>query len=94
MKKTLAILLAAALTTAAVPSVHAREAGGCIGGFVGCCFGMRTAADYNEGKDLSLRDWIRAIPFVSIVGAVWDTIDGYHGVTNGDLRAKWGETYY
>ena len=51
MKKILAIALAAAIFMAA-PVAQAREAGGLAGGLVGCCFGVRTAAAWNEGKNL------------------------------------------
>ena len=55
MKKILAIALVAAIFMAA-PAAQAREAGGLAGGIVGCCFGVRTAAAWNEGKNLDIRE--------------------------------------
>ena len=92
MKKLFALFLVAAMV--AVPASQAREVGGLIGGCVGCCFGIRTAAAYNDGKDISIREWIRIIPIASIVGAVLDTVDGYNGIKTADIRAKYGEAYY
>ena len=92
MKKLFALFFVAAMV--AVPASQAREVGGLIGGCVGCCFGIRTAAAYNDGKDISIREWIRIIPIASIVGAVLDTVDGYNGIKTADIRAKYGEAYY
>ncbi len=93
MKKILAITLVAALFAAA-PAVQAREAGGLAGGLVGCCFGVRTAAAWNDGKNIDIREWLRIVPIAGIVAAVWNTIDGWNGVTTADLRAKAGAEYY
>ena len=73
----------------AVPStaVAAHQPGGIVGGIVGCCFGIRAAGDYNEGKDISIREWLRIVPFVSIVVAVMDAFDGYNGKTRSELHA-------
>lgn len=93
MKKFIALSLVAALF--AVPAAsHARESGGLIGGCVGCCFGLRTAAAYNDGKEINLREWIRLIPLANIVGAVLDCVDGYNGIKTSDIRAKYGEAYF
>ena len=68
MKKLIIAALAAATIAMAVPSTAvAREKGGCVGGIVGCCFGIRAAGDYNDGKDISIREWLRIVPFVSFV---------------------------
>ena len=93
MKKILAIALVAAIFMAA-PVAQAREAGGLAGGLVGCCFGVRTAAAWNEGKNLDIREWLRIVPIASIVAVVWNTVDGWNGVTTADLRAKAGAEYY
>ena len=94
MKKTLLIALTALLTLTAAPAVHAREAGGLAGGIVGCCFGVRSAAAWNEGKRIDIREWLRIVPIAGIVAVVWNTIDGWNGVTTADLRAKAGAEYY
>ena len=93
MKKILAIALVAAIFTAA-PVAQAREAGGLAGGIVGCCFGIRSAAAWNEGQNLDIREWLRIVPIAGIVAAVWNTIDGWNGVTTADLRKKAGAEYY
>lgn len=91
MKKLVFAALAAACLAMTVPSAAvAAEAhkGGLVGGIVGCCFGLRTAADYNDGKDVSVREWLRIVPFVSFVVAILDTVDGYNGVTRSQLHAE------
>ena len=85
MKKTLAIALAAVLTLAAAPSVKAEAVpgrGGFVGGIVGCCFGIRTVADWNEGKNINIREWLQLV----WVGYVWAALEGYSGVTTSDLQ--------
>ena len=84
MKKILAIALAAAIFMAA-PAAQAEAApgrGGVVGGIVGCCFGIRTAAAYNEGKSINIREWLQLI----WVGYVWAAFEGYSGVTTSDLQ--------
>ncbi len=88
MKKLIIAALAAATIAMAVPSTAvAREKGGCVGGIVGCCFGIRTVGDYNDGKDISIREWLRIVPFVSFVVAIMDGLDGYNGKTRSELHA-------
>lgn len=65
-----------------------------VGFFAGCCFGIRCAGDYNEGKDIHFREWIRLIPIANLVGAIMDGVDGANGTTNKDLVEKYGATYY
>ena len=84
MKKFLAIALVAAIFMAA-PAAKAEAApgrGGVVGGIVGCCFGIRTAAAYNEGKSINIREWLQLI----WVGYVWAAFEGYSGVTTSDLQ--------
>jgi len=84
MKKFLAIALVAAMFVAA-PAAKAEAApgrGGVVGGIVGCCFGIRTAAAYNEGKSINIREWLQLI----WVGYVWAGLEGYSGVTTSDLQ--------
>ena len=90
MKKLILASLAAAALVMAVPSATAADnhKGGVVGGIIGCCFGLRAAADYNDGKDISVREWLRIVPFVNIVIAVLDTADGYRGVTRSQLHAE------
>ena len=81
MKKFLALSLAAALLAAATP---AKAEGGIAGGIVGCCFGIRTAAAYNEGKSLHVRDILDWL----CIGRVWSAIEGYNGTTLSDLHEE------
>lgn len=94
MKKSILSLALVAAMVAAAPAVQAREAGGLSGGIVGCCFGIRTAAAWNEGKNIEVREWLRIIPFVGIVGAIWNCVDGWNGITTADLRKQVGPQYY
>ena len=96
MKKLLAFALVAALLVSAVPATQAQQQdrGGVIGLVVGCCFGIRTAGQFNEGKDLHFRDWGRIIPVVNIVLAVWDGIEGAQGITTSDLARQYGSNYF
>ena len=52
MKKIAIAALAALMLATAVPAYAAPRRGGLVGGIVGCCFGIRTAGDYNDGKDI------------------------------------------
>ena len=94
MKKLVALCLVGLVALAAVPSASAREVGGFSGGLVGCCFGIRSAAAWNDGKNIEMREWIRVIPIVGIVGMIWNAVDGWNGVTTADLRARAGAVYY
>jgi hypothetical protein len=95
MKKIIVTGLIALFVVGMTPQVEAQtERGGVAGLFVGCCFGIRTAGQWNEGKDLHFRDWGRLIPLVNIVLAVWDGIQGYEGITSRDLASEYGSNYY
>ena len=84
MKKLLALSLAAALLAVSTPAKAepAEGRGGIVGGIVGCCFGIRTAAAYNEGKSINIREWLQVL----WVGYVWAALEGYSGVTTSDLH--------
>ena len=96
MKKIIASLLVALFVlTSFAPAVSAAgEKGGFMGFLVGCCFGIRSGAAYNDGKDLHWREWALLIPFVGWVVAILNGIDGANGVTTKELAAKFGATYY
>ena len=61
---------------------------------VGCCLGGRTQIDYVQGKSIHWRDWTPAIPYVGVVFAVWNGIDGFNGITRTDIAETYGSTYY
>jgi len=98
MKKIMTLSLIGLLLVSAAPmTAEAQPAegrGGVAGLFIGCCFGIRTAGQWNEGKDLHFRDWGRIIPVVNIVLAVWDGIEGSQGITTSDLQAEYGAQYF
>lgn len=95
MKRVSALMLMAVLLMATPSLTEAYEGRGGFGGFlVGCCFGLRTAAAYNEGKDLHFRDWGQLIPIVGTVLVIWDGVQGYQGITTSDLAAEYGSNYY
>lgn len=98
MKKLSLLVMALCLVTGLmVPHANATTAegrGGGVGFLVGCCFGIRTTGEWNEGKDLHFRDWGRIVPLLNVVLAVWDGYQGYQGVTTQDLIDEYGSNYY
>ncbi len=97
MKKLGVLLLASSmlLTVSMQAEAQTAQGRGGIGGFlVGCCFGVRTAGQWNEGKDLHFRDWGRIIPYVGAVFGIWDGIEGAQGKTSSDLQATYGAQYF
>ena len=96
MKKLAILALAGALIAGTASSTLAVNAqrGGLMGFVAGCCFGVRAGAAYNDGKEIHWREWVRLVPIVSIVVAIWDGIDGANGVTSKDYAKQYGETYY
>ena len=96
MKKIIASLLIATMVLGAVAPVQAAEKGrgGFMGFIAGCCFGMRAGADYNEGKQIVWREWVQLIPYVGLVFAIWNGIDGANGVTRADYAETYGSTYF
>lgn len=94
MKKVVALVLVAVMLFGGVSVVSAREQGGFLGFVVGCCFGIRSGAAYNEGKDLHWREWGLLIPVFSLVVGIMNGIDTYNGLTSKDLAAKFGASYY
>ena len=97
MKKLIAGLLVAVMVLGAVaPQAQAKGEGrgGFMGFIAGCCFGMRAGADYNDGKEIVWREWVQLIPYVGLVFAIWNGIDGANGVTRADYAETYGSTYF
>ena len=93
--KVIAMLMVALMVLFSIaPAAMARDTGGLAGGIIGCCFGVRSAAAYNDGKDLHWREWIRIVPIASWVGVVFDAVDGMNGTTTSDLATQYGSNYY
>lgn len=96
MKKLAIALVMSALFMSSSLTAEAQYDGrGGIGGLlVGCCFGVRTAGAFNEGKDLHFREWARIIPYVGAIFAIWDGIEGAQGMTTTKLRQSYGAQFY
>ena len=88
------VVLMACFSFAPAAVAAGRPTGGIEGFLIGCCFGVRSAAAHNDGKDLHWREWIRIIPFASIIGAVFDAVDGMNGMTTANLAEQYGANYY
>ncbi len=95
MRKIGVMVLMGVMLMASPSLTEANERSGGIGGLlVGCCFGVRTAGAFNEGKDLHFREWARIIPYVGAVFAIWDGIEGAQGMTTSQLQQNYGALYY
>jgi hypothetical protein len=97
MKKVMACLLVTVFLLGNVSVVSAQQytgRGGFMGFIAGCCFGIRTAAAYNDGKEVHWRQWCRLIPYAHIIFYIWDGIDGANGVTTKDYATQYGAIYY
>ena len=96
MKKTLVCVMAAVMLAMSVGSApaEAQGRGGFMGFIAGCCFGIRAGAAYNDGKEIHWREWCGLIPYVGIVFAIWNGIDGANGVTTADYAKKYGSSFY
>ena len=87
MKKTLAIL--SVLVCLATSSMAAGR-GGFMGGLYGCCFGLRGAAAYNDGKQMTAIEWVDAL----LTGHIIAFIQGWSGVTTADLQNTYGSNFF
>lgn len=94
MKKLIVGLLVVVFLSSGLTVSAQTGRGGFMGFIAGCCFGIRTAGAYNEGKEIHWREWVMLIPYVNIVFCIWNGIDGANGVTTKDLAAKYGAMYY
>lgn len=91
MRKMVISMVVAAMLMGTVASAAPAGRGGLMGFIGGCCFGLRTGAAYNDGKELHWRDWIRLIP---IIPAIWDGIECAEGKTTADYAQQYGTMYY
>mgnify|MGYP003608883736 CR=1 FL=1 len=92
MKKIVCVMLVVLMAVAVLPCGAQAEQGrgGFMGFIAGCCFGVRSAAAYNDGKEIHFREWCTLIPGFCI----WNGIDGMNGVTTADYTARYGANYY
>jgi hypothetical protein len=96
MKKTIACMMAAMMLALSAGSASAvnENRGGVMGFIAGCCFGIRAGGEYNEGKEIHWREWVTLIPYVNIVFAIWNGIDGANGMSTKDYAKKYGSSFY
>lgn len=96
MRKLMVAALAAMILVGTVGSSSAinTNRGGLMGFIAGCCFGIRTGAAYNDGKEVHWRQWCRLIPYVGVVFAIWDGVDGTNGMQTKDYASKYGSVFY
>lgn len=96
MKKLMAIMMVGAmmLTAASVQAEQATGRGGVMGFVAGCCFGIRAGSDYNSGKEVHWREWVRIVPIAGFVCAIWDGVDGANGVTRAQYAEQYGSMFY
>jgi hypothetical protein len=96
MKKTIACVMAALMLSLSAGTASAinESRGGLMGFIAGCCFGIRAGGAYNEGKEIHWREWIMLIPYVNIVFAIWNGVDGANGMSSSDYAKKYGSAFY
>jgi len=96
VKKAIMCLMAAImLATSVGPALAVNDQRGGVMGFIaGCCFGIRSGAAYNDGKEVHWREWILIVPLVGFVCSIWNGIDGMNGMTSKDYASKYGAMYY
>lgn len=96
MKLVASLLVVLMLFMVFAPAAAAAtdERGGFMGFIAGCCFGIRSAGAYNEGKDLHWREWCNLIPIVGLVVSIMNGIDGMNGMTTAKLAQTYGAQYY
>ena len=98
MKKLIAGVLVAAFLMATISPMQVQAKGegrgGIMGFIAGCCFGIRAGADYNSGKEIVWREWVMLIPYVNIIFAIWNGIDGANGVSRADYAEQYGSMYF
>lgn len=85
------ILMAVLAAMVAMPAVSAEKArGGFVGGIYGCCFGLRGAAAYNDGKDVIAMEWVDRL----LLCHIWSFVKGWQGTTTEDLRKDYGSRFF
>ncbi len=96
MRKFIACGLAALMLGLSVGTASAvnESRGGLMGFIAGCCFGVRAGGEYNEGKEVHWREWVRLVPVVGLFFSLWNGIDGANGMSTADYAKKYGSTFY
>ena len=96
MKKIVVSLAICSILLSSVSPSQAinEQRGGLMGFIAGCCFGIRSGAAYNDGKEIHWREWILLVPIVGFVCAIWNGIDGANGMQTSDYAKKYGSAFY
>jgi hypothetical protein len=95
MKMIASLLVVLMVLLSLAPAVSAGSGqGGFMGFLVGCCFGIRSGAAFNDGKDLHWREWALLIPIAGLVVAIMNGLDGMNGLTTKDMAAQYGANFY
>ena len=95
MKFIASLLVVLFVLLAIAPAASAAGGqGGFMGFIVGCCFGIRSGAAYNDGKDLHWREWALVIPIAGLVVAIMNGLDGSNGLTAKDMAKQYGANFY
>lgn len=96
MKKIVVCLLVVVffMSSVGIVSAQSKGRGGFMGFISGCCFGLRSSGAYNEGKEIHWREWVKLVPFLNIIFAIYDGSEGASGVTTKDLATRYGTMYY
>lgn len=89
MKKLILMAVMASMVSLPVFSAE-KSRGGLVGGIYGCCFGLRGAAAYNDGKDVIAMEWVDAL----LTAHIYAFIKGWSGTTTEDLRKDFGERFF
>lgn len=94
-KAILWLVMAGLLLGTVTPTMAVNEQRGGLMGFIaGCCFGIRAGAAYNDGKEIHWREWVMLVPYVNIVFAIWNGVDGANGMQTSDYAKKYGSMFY
>jgi len=96
MKKVLVAVLIVGMLLSSVGSSFAvnTQRGGLMGFIAGCCFGLRSSAAYNDGREIHWREWVMLVPVVNIVCSIWNGIDGANGMQTSDYAKQYGKMFY
>ena len=99
MKKVIALCCIALMLLTLAPTMSVaknpnRIPGGIPAFLVGCCFGIRTGTQWNEGSELHWREWTALIPYVNIVIGIWNGMDCYNGATAKEWADMNGANWY
>ncbi len=90
------LLIVLLMFLAFAPAVSAANngRGGFMGFISGCCFGIRSGAAYNDGKELHWREWATIIPIVGLVVGIMNGMTCSAGTTTAELAKQYGAVYY